>query len=246
MGYQTQFLGDALSSTAGASAEAIQFHYDVGTDFFRTWLGEDLVYSAARWHEPLSGRGCAANLEAAQQNKIDFHLRAVRAGEGRSVLDIGCGWGALLRRAVRTFGSREAIGATLSAEQFNYVSSHNIPRTRVHLQSYERLSLPSPVDAVVSIGAFEHFAKPSLSRDRKVAIYRGFFDRVHGFLRYGGRLSLQSIFWQDVDRDEAAKIVPVGVFPESDLPYLDEIFEGAQGAFRTVYMEACGDDYVLT
>src|SRR5579872_6969858 len=90
-------------TTSGASAEAIRHHYDVGTEFFRTWLGDELVYSAARWSDPLGEGPLLSSLERAQIAKLDFHLRAVRAGTGKSLLDIGFGWGALMRRALSIF-----------------------------------------------------------------------------------------------------------------------------------------------
>jgi cyclopropane-fatty-acyl-phospholipid synthase len=247
VGYRESFAdGSAAFNGAGASPEAIQFHYDVGTDFFRTWLGDELIYSAARWREPLSAVRFPRTLEAAQTNKLDFHLRSVRAGGGRRLLDIGCGWGAMMRRAVETFGAAEAIGATLSSEQFDYVQSLSIPRTKLDLQSYETLALSGPVDGIVTIGALEHFAKPQLLRSEKIAIYGNFFDRCRSFLNIGGRMSLQTIFWQNVDRRTAAEIVPTSVFPESDLPFLDEIFEASHRQFRTLYLETSEDDYALT
>src|SRR5262249_2539429 len=207
---------------------------------------DELIYSAARWRDPLSSAPELPTLEAAQTNKIDFHLRSVRAGAGRSLLDIGCGWGAFMRRAVKTFGAAEAIGATLSSEQFDYVRGLNIPRTTLNLQSYETLALTEPVDGIVTVGALEHFAKPQLLRSEKIAIYGNFFDRCRSFLAPGGRLSLQTIFWQGVDRRLASEIVPSSVFPESDLPYLDEVLEASQRQFRTLYLESSEDDYALT
>ena len=113
MGYRESFVsGSAAMSWSGASPEAIRFHYDVGTEFFRTWLGDELVYSAGRWQEPLTGERIATTLEEAQVAKLDFHLGAVNAGVGRTLLDIGCGWGALMRRAIARYGAKEASGIT--------------------------------------------------------------------------------------------------------------------------------------
>jgi cyclopropane-fatty-acyl-phospholipid synthase len=245
VGYQDKVVGKTPVN-AGASPEAIQFHYDVGTDFFRTWLGDELVYSAARWRDPLTNEARANTLEQAQVEKLDFHLRAVRANDDSTLLDIGCGWGGLIRRAISAYGVKHAIGATLSAEQFAYIRDQNLPRTRVHLQSYETLALDAPVSGIVSIGAFEHFAKPGLEREAKIAIYRNFFARCRKILEPGSRISLQSIIWQTVERRHTTEIVPSEVFPESDLPYLDEILEATHRRFRTVYLETSEDDYART
>jgi len=236
----------AEAKLAGASPEAIRFHYDVGTDFFKSWLGEELVYSAARWSEPLATSNRPATLEFAQAAKLDFHLNAVGAGAGTSLLDIGFGWGGLIRRAIRVFDVAEAHGVTLSAEQFAYVRAQNLPRTKLRLESYETLALARPVDGIVSIGAFEHFAKPGLNRKTKLAVYRGFFERCHLFLKPDARLSLQSSFWSGIARSHAAAIVPSSVFPESDLPFLDEILEGAERGFRVLHLETSGNDYTRT
>jgi cyclopropane-fatty-acyl-phospholipid synthase len=245
VGYQDKVVGKAPVN-AGASPEAIQFHYDVGTEFFRTWLGDELVYSAARWRDPLTNEVRATTLERAQTEKLDFHLRAIRANDASTLLDVGCGWGGLIRRAISAYGVKRAIGATLSAEQFTFIRDQNLPRTRVHLQSYETLALDEPVNGIVSIGAFEHFAKPGLSREAKIAIYRNFFDRCRKLLEPGSRVSLQSIFWQTVERRHTTEIVPSWVFPESDLPYLDEILEATHRRFRTVYLETSEEDYSRT
>jgi cyclopropane-fatty-acyl-phospholipid synthase len=243
VGKQTIFVG---ATPAGASAEAIRFHYDIGTNFFKSWLGDELIYSAARWREPLATTTVPATLEFAQAAKLDFHLNAIGAGAGRSLLDIGFGWGGLIRRALGVFDVAEVHGVTLSAEQFAYVCAQALPRTELRLESYETLSLTRPVDGIVSIGAFEHFAKPRQTREAKLAIYRAFFERCHSFLKPRGRLSLQSIFWHRIERARAAEIVPGGVFPESDLPYLDEILESSRHPFRIIYLETSEDDYTRT
>ena len=93
---------------AGASFEAIAHHYDVGTEFFRIWLDKELVYSAARWKR--EAIGARESLERAQENKLDFHLNAVGAAPGASLLEIGCGWGAMLARSRRRFGVASVVG----------------------------------------------------------------------------------------------------------------------------------------
>jgi cyclopropane-fatty-acyl-phospholipid synthase len=231
---------------AGASPEAIRFHYDTGTEFFRAWLGEELVYSAGRWGDELTNAPPAKTLEQAQRNKNDFHLNAIRAGEGGSLLDIGCGWGALMRRAIEDFGIVRAVGLTLSAEQFVHIRAQRLPEADVRLESYEDLLLDHPVDGAVTIGAFEHFARPGLARAHKVTVYKGFFERARAFLKPEARLSLQTIFWETVERRRTGELVPSDVFPESDLPYLDEVFEAAQPFFRTRYVETNALDYTLT
>jgi cyclopropane-fatty-acyl-phospholipid synthase len=231
---------------AGASAEAIAFHYDVGTEFYRLWLDPQLVYSAGRWRGPLDrGPLAVPSLEEAQRAKLDFHLDAVRAWECRSLLDIGCGWGALMKRALDR-GIGRTVGLTLSRDQEEYVRSRQWPGIEVRRESYEIFAPENPVDAIASIGAFEHFVRPGYEAAHRLGIYRGFFERCRNWLRKDGVLSLQSICWGYVDRAYAAKAVPTYVFPDSDLPWPSEVFESANPFFDVIYAESRAEDYALT
>ena len=103
---------------AGASPEAIRSHYDVGNDFYRLWLDETMTYSSAMWRDEDDD----ASLADAQRRKIDWHLRHAGADRATSLLDIGCGWGGMLRAAVatRTPGApalQRGVGLTLSDAQ---------------------------------------------------------------------------------------------------------------------------------
>ena len=79
------------AADTGASPEAIRNHYDTSDDFFGLWLGPERVYSAALYE----GND---DLDAAQDRKLDHHIAAAGAAGAARVLDIGCGWGAMLRR----------------------------------------------------------------------------------------------------------------------------------------------------
>ncbi len=87
---------------AGTSPAAIASHYDLSDEFFALWLGRDLVYSCALWDDDR-----AASSPVAQQRKLDFFATALHVRGGR-VLDIGCGWGALLNRFVGSHGVHPA------------------------------------------------------------------------------------------------------------------------------------------
>src|SRR6476659_789679 len=94
----------------GASAEAIQHHYDVGNDFYRLWLDPTMCYYCALWEEGEADH----QLEQAQRRKIAHHLDSARVRPGCRLLDVGCGWGAVIREAVEGRGARRAVGLTLS------------------------------------------------------------------------------------------------------------------------------------
>ena len=93
--------------------QAIQYHYDVSNEFYQLWLDEKMVYSCAYFKDP------AESIDAAQSRKLDYICRKLRLEPGDRLLDIGCGWGALIMhatRALRRRGAghhteREAVGA---------------------------------------------------------------------------------------------------------------------------------------
>ncbi len=228
---------------SGASQSAITYHYDIGRSVYSLFLDNLLVYSAACWE--MAGKR-ATSLEEAQVNKINYHLDAARVGQGSRVLDIGCGWGALLRTAIHQRNALHVTGLTLSEDQFDFVKGLQLPRASVRLTSYETFEADQPFDAIVSIGAFEHFAQPGMDQGQRVQIYRNFFQKAARWLSAGGMLSLQTIYWADIDRHYANEIVPLDVFPESDLPFMSEIFEASRSTLEPVHMTTGTDDYIMT
>ena len=96
-----------IERATGASAEAIQAHYDTGNAFYRLWLDPTRTYSCALWDE-------ADALEEAQIDKLDYHIEQAQAAGTGQVLDIGCGWGSLLERLTTAHGVERAVGLTLS------------------------------------------------------------------------------------------------------------------------------------
>ena len=108
----------------GASAGAVRFHYDVSNSFYELWLGPSMMYSSAMW----AGTETRADLERAQQRKIDFFAARVLPGSGpRRVLDVGCGWGWCLRRLAEAHQVTGATGLTLSPAQIDYHTEHPVP-----------------------------------------------------------------------------------------------------------------------
>jgi cyclopropane-fatty-acyl-phospholipid synthase len=231
----------------GASAEAIRHHYDVGNDFYRLWLDPTLTYSCALWSEDDRDD----MLEIAQRRKIEHHARWARTRDAERVLDIGCGWGAVLKHLVEEQGVRRAVGLTLSWEQAEWIASFNHPGIEVRLESWTEHAPAGPYDAVVSIGAFEHFARPEMDDEQKVAAYRAFFARCHGWLRPGGRLSLQTIAYGDVDpaqirTSSQVRFIVQEIFPESELPTLGQILQASDGLFELVALRNDRENYERT
>src|SRR5512134_1026190 len=115
-------------SLRGASPRAIREHYDVGNSFFSLWLDTSMTYSCALWEG-------AETLESAQSRKLDFHIDQARAADRNRVLDVGCGWGSLVRR-LSSRGVRSVVGLTLSQAQADYIAQMAIPSAAVLVEDW--------------------------------------------------------------------------------------------------------------
>ena len=224
----------------GASAGAIQQHYDLGNDFYAAWLGTTMAYSAARL---LPDEGPDA-LDAAQERKLDWHLAAAKAQAAARVLDVGCGWGAILTRLRDAAGVAEPVGITMSSAQAEWIAAHE-PGLQVAVTPWQDFRDPQPFDAIISIGAFEHFAGPDLDEAGKIAAYRDFFAFCAESLKPGGRVSLQTIAWLELPRAEQRANLPEKLFPDSNLPNFNEI-AAADARFTVRHADHEPLDYART
>src|ERR1700675_3560962 len=135
--------------------EDVQAHYDLSDGFFRLFLDPTQTYSCAYFERE------DMTLEEAQIAKIDLALGKLGLQPGMTLLDIGCGWGATMRRAIETYDVN-VVGLTLSENQAAHVQrafdQMDTSRSRrVLLEGWEKFH--EPVDRIVSIGAFEHFGR---------------------------------------------------------------------------------------
>ncbi|MEZ4358933.1 MAG: cyclopropane-fatty-acyl-phospholipid synthase family protein [Kofleriaceae bacterium] len=231
---------DHLAEPVGASRAAIQHHYDVDNDFYALWLDETRTYSCAMYE------GEGDSLERAQARKLDYIARAAGARGARRVLDIGCGWGGLLTYLAREDDDSELVGLTLSREQRDYVEAVSRGRLDVRLEAWEAHQPSEPYDAIVSVGAFEHFARPDAAEQARVAGYRAFFTRCRQWLRPGGRMYLQTICYDRAERSQFPEFFRESVFPESDLPRPHEVLAAADRRFHLVELRNDAADYART
>jgi cyclopropane-fatty-acyl-phospholipid synthase len=234
-------LPDRVDVAGGASQAAIEHHYDVGSDFYRLWLDERMVYSCALWDGEIDD-----DLAGAQLAKLAWHASAARADGVDRVLDVGCGWGAMLLYLIQERGVKQVTGLTLSSSQASAVPVS--PSVEVRLESWRDHQPSAPYDAIVSVGAFEHFARPDLSRAGRIGVYSGFFRACHGWLVAGGSMSLQSIAYEDFDMSggPVTSFFSEEVFPESALPRLSEIAVAAEPYFRIRALRSDPEHYEHT
>ncbi|CAD5200341.1 class I SAM-dependent methyltransferase [Pseudomonas sp. FEN] len=221
------------------ASKAIRYHYDVGNDFYELWLDKTLSYSCAIWAD-------SKTLDAAQENKIAYHLDAIGAPGLTSVLDIGCGWGGVLGALELMPGIKRAMGLTLSDAQADFIQKQGYSKVTIEVKNWQEFQPVAPFDGIISIGAFEHFATPTDSVEEKIAIYRSFFASCRDWLAVGGRLSLQTIAYGSMHREQASSFFNEQIFPNADLPTLAEIAQAADGLFEIQRVENGRLDYAKT
>ncbi len=213
--------------------EDVQAHYDLSDDFFRLFLDPTQTYSCAYFKED------DHTLEQAQIAKIDLALGKLGLQPGMTLLDVGCGWGATMMRAIEKYDVN-VIGLTLSKNQRDHVeqvfAASGSPRSkRIELMGWEEFD--EPVDRIVSIGAFEHFGF-----DR----YDDFFNLAYRLLPEDGVMLLHTItsltFDQMVEKKipltfEAArfaKFILTEIFPGGRLPTPEKVDEHSSKAGFTL------------
>jgi cyclopropane-fatty-acyl-phospholipid synthase len=158
---------------SGSNKEAIQHHYDISNDFYRLFLDERMVYSCGYFTDFANG------IDQAQIDKLDHICRKLRLKPGERLLDIGCGWGAMLIHAVKNYGvighgvSLSEAQTELARERIRAEGLED--RITIEVKSY--LELDGSFDKISSIGMFEHIG---------LANHDAYFAAVHRLLKPGG------------------------------------------------------------
>jgi cyclopropane-fatty-acyl-phospholipid synthase len=177
----------ARSSDLRLAYEDVQAHYDISNEFFGLFQDPTRTYSCAYYERD------DMTLEEAQIAKIDLALGKLGLEPGMTLLDIGCGWGSAMKRAVERYDVN-VVGLTLSKNQRalgqQLLDQIDTGRSRrMLLRGWEEFD--EPVDRIVSIEAFEAFPK---SR------YKAFFDLCHRIMPSDGRMVLQTIMGHPLKR----------------------------------------------
>ena len=232
----------------GASREAVQSHYDVANEFYETWLGPTMLYTSG-WWEPGDD---PTDRSTPALRKIDRFAAAVLPGPGARVLDVGCGWGAVLARLIGEHGVAGGVGLTLSRAQCSWAAAHPVEPVETRLESWEEHDRSARYDAIVSFGALEHFARDGSDGIDRVDRYRRFFERCHEWLRPEGLVGLETIIYDDAP-DTASPLGrgPLGdavlsLYPESTCPHLSEVILGFEPWFELHVLRSDADDFART
>ncbi len=207
---------------------AVRRHYDRGNDLFAAMLDRRMVYSCAYWSE-------AADLDSAQEAKLDLVCRKVALRPGMRVLDIGCGWGSFAKFAAERYGVR-VVGITLSENQLELGRKlcSGLP-VELRLQDYRDLPAER-FDAVVSIGMFEHVGYKN---------YRAFGEVVRRRLQADGLFLLHTI-GRKTSGVAADPWISENIFPNSMLPSARQIAAAFEGFLILEDWHSFGADYDRT
>ena len=235
---QSAYLPASRKHSKAYNRGAVAFHYDVSNAFYRLWLDEQMVYSCAYFNDP------GESLDQAQRNKLDHICRKLRLKTGERLLDIGCGWGALICSAAQHYGVR-AHGITLSRQQYEYTKTKirelGLERqVSVELRDYRDLPDETVYDKVSSIGMFEHVGLKNLP---------AYFRAVGRALKPGGLFLNHGI-----TDNEQGRLNTVGmefikryVFPDGELDSVSNVQRVMeQTGFEICDVEALRPHYALT
>lgn len=198
-------------------SRAIRHHYDVSNDFYALWLDRQRVYSCAYFRSPDD------SLDLAQAQKIDHLCKKLRLQPGDRLLDIGCGWGALILWAAEKYGVN-CVGITLSEQQHSYASEHIAARglakrVEVRLQDYRDVPEDQPFDKIVSVGMFEHVGARRLS---------AYFAKIHRLLRPGGVAMNHGITSASLGGERTStgnEFIEKYIFPDGELVHVSKVME---------------------
>ena len=236
--YSPQLQGEVHSEER--DMKAIEYHYDVSNEFYKLWLDKEMVYSCAYFEDP------DESIDVAQLRKLDYICKKLRLQPGERLLDIGCGWGALVIHAVKNYGVT-ALGVTLSEKQYT-LANERIKQAglqascKVEVVDYRHVDESQPFDKIVSIGMIEHVGRENIS------VY---FDKAYRLLKPGGvflnhgitLLHEEFMSKRRVKNGFFAKYI----FPDGDLQPLVYILQfAANSKFEIRDVESLREHYHLT
>lgn len=221
-------------------AESISYHYDVSNEFYGLWLDRNMVYSCAYF------KRTDDTLDAAQEQKLDHICRKLMLQPGERFLDIGCGWGGLIRWAAKHYGV-QATGITLSKQQHAYA----VERIRAEglqdkcealLVDYRDVPGEERFDKIASIGMFEHVGIKNLP------VYFGAVKRLLRekglFLNHG--ITAMSTASNPVGMG-ASEFIDRYVFPNGELPHVSvALADMSEQKLEVVDVESLRPHYART
>jgi cyclopropane-fatty-acyl-phospholipid synthase len=208
-----------------------EIHYDLGNDFFEAMLDPSMAYTCGYW-------ATANTLEDAQAAKLDLICRKLELRPGMRLLDIGCGWGSLMKFAAEHY-CVECVGLTISREQaeFGQGRCNDLP-VAFRLQDYRQFNRGGSerFDRIASVGMFEHVGAKNHS---------AFFEMARRSLTDDGLFLLHTI-GKNVRRTPTDPWIDRYIFPNGDLPSLGQVCDASEDCFVVEDVHSFGADYDRT
>ena len=208
--WASDWLEQGQDNTRSGSLDNIHSHYDLGNDFYKLWLDSEMVYTCAYFSSP------SAALEQAQQAKLDYVCRKLRLQPGETVVEAGCGWGALALHMAEHYGV--AVKAfNISHAQIAWARERAARRGlagRVEFIEDDYRNIAGQFDAFVSVGMLEHVGVRHYPEFGEV-IHRAIGDRGRGLLHFIGRSY----------KGEFSRWIRKRIFPGAHAPTLGEAVE---------------------
>ena len=210
------------------SARDIGYHYNLGNVLFQNMLDKYMTYSCAYWKS-------ANTLDQAQEAKLQLICDKIYLKSGMTLLDVGCGWGSLMKYAAQNYGTK-CVGITLSQDQVNLGSKlcEGLP-IQFNLKDYRRIS--GKYDRIVSVGMIEHVGSKN---------YNIFFKIMNNCLKDDGLFLLHTIGTLDPKTANADPWTDKYIFPGGELPTVQRIAKAAEGQFVVEDWHNFGIDYSTT
>lgn len=202
-------------------------HYDLDNAFYAAMLDSRMTYTCGYWRE-------AENLEQAQQAKLDLICRKLQLKPGLRILDIGCGWGSLMGYAHEHYGV-ECVGVTVSETQVAWAQQH-YKSDSLSFRLLDYRDIDECFDRVVSVGMFEHVGRKN---------YATFFNVVERCLGDDGLFLLHTI-GKNIRNSTPDPWIDRYIFPNGDLPTIEQIGEATSGRFIMEDLHNFGADYDKT
>jgi cyclopropane-fatty-acyl-phospholipid synthase len=229
---------DFIFHSRDSDRRAIQYHYDVSNDFYRLWLDDNMLYSCAYFEHG------DEDLPLAQVKKLDHILKKIRLRPGDTLLDIGCGWGALAIRAAQTLGA-QVTGVTLSKNQCDFARARVRAlgleqQVRIEFRDYRDVT--GQYDRITSVGMFEHVGRAHLTE---------YFKTIDSLLKTDGLCLNHGITLSDAERNEtplgAGRFIDTYVFPDGEVPHISQVLSTMQnGGLEILDVENLRRHYTRT
>ncbi len=228
-----------------SSQRELAVSYGVSNDFFKLWLDKKMNYSCALFLSPDD------SLEQAQINKLSFFYDKTRLNKDSRVLDIGCGWGGNLSYLAEDRGLADVTGITLAVDQHEYLQQNPIRGAHIECISYTDYRPKSPVDAIISIGMFEHIVTPQQVRNgTQIDVYRDYFRRAWEWTKPGAYFGLQAVIGRKIPRDRKVlrdlAWITTDIFPGAISPRIEAVAAGVTPYWEIVELHTRREHYART